>query len=262
MILTSSDPFCLAGKTAAVTGAASGIGEAIARLFGRRGARVAVLDVDAENGERVVASMREEGSDADFVACDVAREDAVGAAFAAVAERFGRLDVLVNNAGIGHVGTIATTSEQDLDRLYAVNVKGVFLCTKHALPLLLGSRGVICNLASIASLIGVAERFAYAMSKGAVLAMTRSVALDYMDAGVRCNCICPARIHTPLVDGFLARNYPGREAEMLATLARYQPMGRMGTPEEVAETALFLCSDASRFLTGQALPLDGGKLCG
>jgi NAD(P)-dependent dehydrogenase (short-subunit alcohol dehydrogenase family) len=221
-----------------------------------------VLELDAEAGARVVAELRAEGSDAEFVACDVTQEPAVGKAFAKVLERFGKLDILVNNAGIGHVGTVASTSEADFDRLYAVNVKGVFLCTKHAIGHLVGARGVICNLASIASLIGIADRFAYSMTKGAVLTMTKSVALDYMAAGVRCNCICPARIHTPFVDGYLAKNYPGREAEMFDKLAAYQPMGRMGTPQEVAEMALFLCSDASRFVTGQALPLDGGKLCG
>jgi len=262
MILTSPDPFCLQGKVAAITGAGSGIGAAIARLFGQRGASVAVLELDTEAGSRVVAELRAQGCDAEFVACDVTQEPAVGKAFAKTVERFGKLDILVNNAGIGHVGTVASTSEADFDRLFAVNVKGVFLCTKHAIGHLVGSHGVICNLASIASLIGIADRFAYSMTKGAVLTMTKSVALDYMAAGVRCNCICPARIHTPFVDGYLAKNYPGREAEMFDKLAAYQPMGRMGTPQEVAEMALFLCSDASRFVTGQALPLDGGKLCG
>jgi len=262
MILTSPDPFCLQGKVAAITGAGSGIGAAVARLFGQRGAQVAVLELDAATGSRVAAEMRSKGSDAEFVPCDVTQEAAVGTAFARVVERFGKLDILVNNAGIGHVGTVATTTEADFDRLYAVNVKGVFLCTKHAIAHLITTHGVICNLASIASLIGIADRFAYSMTKGAVLTMTKSVALDYMQHGVRCNCICPARIHTPFVDGYLAKNYPGHEAEMFAQLAAYQPMGRMGTPEEVAEMALFLCSDASRFVTGQALPLDGGKLCG
>ena len=258
----SPDPFRLDGKVAAITGAGSGIGAAIARLFGRRGARVAVLELDVAAGSSVVDDLRGRGVDAEFVPCDVTQEAAVQAAVAAVTARFAQLDVLVNNAGIGHVGTIATTSERDFDRVHAVNVKGVFLCTKHALPHLIARRGTICNLASIASLIAIADRFAYSATKGAVLAMTRSVALDFMAQGVRCNCICPARIHTPFVDGYLQENYPGREREMFEKLAAYQPMGRMGTPEEVAAMALFLCSDASRFVTGQAFPLDGGKLCG
>jgi 2-keto-3-deoxy-L-fuconate dehydrogenase len=258
MIQTSSDPFRLDGKVVAITGAGSGIGAAIALLFAQRGASTAVLELDPEAGRRVEHELRGQRLVAEFVPCDVTQEAAVAAAFARVVERYGRLDVLVNNAGIGHVGSLATTTEQDFDRLYAVNVKGVFLCSKHALPHLVARQGVICNLASIASLIGIADRFAYSMTKGAVLTMTRSIALDYMAQGVRCNCICPARIHTPFVDGYLQQNYPGREQEMFAKLAAYQPMGRMGTPLEVAEMALFLCSDACRFVTGQALPLDCG----
>lgn len=261
MIQTVSDSFRLDGKVAAITGAGSGIGAAIANLFAARGARVAVLEIDEEAGRRTVDVLRDQGGDVELFACDVTRDASVAAAFPAVRARFGQLDVLVNNAGIGHVGTVESTTEADFDRLYAVNVKGVFLGTKHALPHLLERRGVICNMASIASLIGIADRFAYSMTKGAVLTMTKSVAIDYMDRGIRCNCICPARIHTPFVDGYLAANYPGKEQEMFDKLAAYQPMGRMGTPHEVAEMALFLCSDASGFVTGQAFPLDGGKLC-
>jgi NAD(P)-dependent dehydrogenase (short-subunit alcohol dehydrogenase family) len=261
MILTSPDPFRLDGKVAAITGAGSGIGAAIALLFAQRGAKVAVLDLDATNGARVVADLRGHGLTAEFVPCDVTHDATVAGAFARVVECWGHLDILVNNAGIGHVGNLANTAEGDFDRLYAVNVKGLFLCSKHALPHLLARQGVICNLASIASLIGIADRFAYSMTKGAVLTMTKSIAIDYMAQGLRCNCICPARIHTPFVDGYLEKNYPGQEREMYQKLAAYQPMGRMGTPMEVAETALYLCSDASRFVTGQALPLDGGKLC-
>ncbi len=262
MTAPSPDPFRLDGKVAAITGAGSGIGAAIATLFGQRGARIAVLELDAASGAAIADTLRKGGIDAEFVSCDVTQDALVAGAIARVVARFHGLDILVNNAGIGHVGTLASTTEQDLDRLYAVNVKGVFLCSKHALPHLVKARGVVCNLASIASLIGIAERFAYSMTKGAVLTMTKSIALDFMAQGVRCNCICPARIHTPFVDGYLAKNYPGREPEMFQRLAAYQPMGRMGTPQEVAEMALFLCSDASRFVTGTAFPLDGGKLCG
>ena len=261
MTSPSPDPFRLDGKVAAITGAGSGIGAAIARLFARRGAAVAVLEIDDAAGARMVEELRGGGADAELFACDVTSGAAVGSAFTALADRFGRLDVLVNNAGIGHVGNLADTTEADFDRLFAVNCKGVFLCSQHAMPQLVARGGVICNMASIASLIGVADRFAYSMTKGAVLTMTKSIAIDYMAAGVRCNCICPARIHTPFVDAYLAKNYPGQEQAMFDQLAAWQPMGRMGTPEEVAEMALFLCTDASRFVTGQAIPLDGGKLC-
>jgi NAD(P)-dependent dehydrogenase (short-subunit alcohol dehydrogenase family) len=249
--------FDLSGKTAAVTGAGSGIGRAIAELFARQGARVAVLDVDETGSGQTVQAISRAGGAAEAIYCDVSRADQVAAAFG----RIGRLQILVNNAGIAHIGTVETTAEADLDRLYAVNVKGVHLCTRAALPLLLAAGGgVILNMASIAGLVGIADRFAYSMTKGAVLAMTRSVALDYMKRGIRCNAICPARVHTPFVDGYLAKNYPGREAEMFRVLSEYQPIGRMATPEEVAAMALYLCSDEAAFITGQAFPIDGGVL--
>src|SRR5436190_169305 len=158
-------------------------------------------------------------------------------------------------------GAIADTGPADLDRLYAVNVRGVFLCARAAVTRMLArGRGVILNMASIASLVGVADRFAYSMTKGAVLTMTMSIALDYVKRGIRCNCICPARIHTPFVDAYVARHYAGREQEILRQLSAYQPIGRMGTPEEVAYLALYLCSDEAAFVTGQAYPIDGGVL--
>ena len=167
----------------------------------------------------------------------------------------------MNNAGIAHVGTIEQTTPDDLERLYRVNIQGVYLCARAIIPQMLRQGGgVILNMASIASLIGIPDRFAYSMTKGAVLSMTRSIAVDYMKRGIRCNCICPARIHTPFVDGYLAANYPGREREMLQALSEYQPIGRMGTPDEVAQLALYLCADESGFVTGQAYPLDGGVL--
>src|SRR5262245_6772867 len=251
--------FDLQGKTAVVTGAGSGIGAAIARLFARRGATIVAADRDAPAARQIVDGIASAGGAATAHQCDVADPASVDALFAALARANSSVDVLVNNAGIAHVGTIEQTTPDDLDRLYRVNVAGVYLCARAAIPVMLRQgKGVILNMCSIAALVGLPDRFAYSMTKGAVLTMTRSIAVDYMKRGIRCNCICPARIHTPFVDGYLATNYPGREAEMMRTLSEYQPIGRMGTPEEVATLALYLCSDESAFVTGQAYPLDGG----
>jgi 2-keto-3-deoxy-L-fuconate dehydrogenase len=252
--------FDLHQKVAVVTGAGSGIGAAIATLFARQGARTIVLDLN-DSADATVETIRAAGGDAVARRCDVAAPDAVTRTFSEVHATFGTLDILVNNAGIAHVGTIEQTTPEDLDRLYAVNVRGVFLCSRAAVEIMLQhGGGVIVNMASIASLVGLPDRFAYLMTKGAVLTMTRSVAIDYVKRGIRCNCICPARVQTPFVEGYLRANYPGREDEMRRTLAAYQPIGRMGTPEEVAALALYLCSDEAAFVTGQAYPIDGGVL--
>src|SRR5262249_53400269 len=193
--------------------------------------------------------------------CDVSNAEEVKQVFRTIDAEFHRIDILVNNAGIAHVGDVAHTAETDFDHVYSVNVKGVFLCAQAAIEVMLRQNGgVILNMASITSLIGVPERFAYSMSKGAVLTMTKSIAVDYVKKNIRCNCICPARVHTPFVDGFVTKNYPGREQEILKKLAEYQPIGRMGTPEEVAALSLYLCSDEASFVTGQAFPIDGGVL--
>ena len=192
--------------------------------------------------------------------CELSTQDDVARAFADVQRRFGPLDILVNSAGVAHVGTVEQTTEADFDRVYAVNVKGVYNCLKVGVVAMKGRGGVILNVASVAATVGIADRFAYSMSKGAVLTMTLSVARDYIHQDIRCNCISPARVHTPFVDGFLARNYPGREAEVFDQLAKTQPIGRMGKPSEIAELALFLCSDAASFITGSDYPIDGGFL--
>lgn len=243
---------------ALVTGGGSGIGREICRLFAREGARVALFEIDPEAGAATVADIEAEGGSAMLFTCDVSRQADVAEAFAAAERHLGPVEVLVNNAGISHVGTVETTSEEDFDRIFAVNVKGVYNCLQAAVGSMMGRGGVILNLASVASMVGIPERFAYGMSKGAVLTMTYSVATDYVRDGIRCNSIAPGRVHTPFVDGFLAKNYPGQEAEMFEKLAGTQPIGRMGRPEEIASLALFLCSDDAAFITGTNVPIDGG----
>jgi NAD(P)-dependent dehydrogenase (short-subunit alcohol dehydrogenase family) len=252
--------FDLTQKVAVVTGAGSGIGAAIAALFARQGARVVIVD-SSDSAETTAARIAAAGGDATARRCNVAEPDEVARTFRDIAAEYGRLHILVNNAGIAHVGTIERTAPEDLDRLYAVNVRGVFLCSKAAVEIMLAQgHGVILNMASIAALVGVPERFAYSMTKGAVHTMTMSIAIDYVKRGIRCNCICPARVQTPFVDGYLRENYPGREDEMRRVLNAYQPIGRMATPEEVAALPLYLCSDEAAFVTGQAYPIDGGVL--
>jgi NAD(P)-dependent dehydrogenase (short-subunit alcohol dehydrogenase family) len=250
--------FKLTDKTAVVTGAGSGIGQSVALLFAEQGARVVALDLDLDAAKKTAQGAKPETIFA--VECDVANSASVSEAFAEIDGVLGKLDILVNSAGVAHVGSLTNTDEEAFDRLYRVNVKGTYLCSRAAVERMLPqSSGVIVNLASIASFIGLEDRFAYSMTKGAVLTMTRSIAVDYMGK-IRCNCVAPARIHTPFVDSFLAKNYPGKEREMFETLAAFQPIGRMGKPEEVAALILYLCSDEAAFITGAAFPIDGGVL--
>ena len=244
---------------AVITGAASGIGKAIAEKMSAQGAEVYLLDRDSAQGEALAATLSAAGHKAYYKDCDVTDTAATAALLKSIGAVNG-IDILVNNAGVAHVGNLENTSEADLDRLYQVNIKGVYNCSKAAIAFMKQKGGVILNLASIAASTGIADRFAYSMTKGAVRAMTYSIAKDYVSYGIRCNCISPARIHTPFVDGFIAKNYPGQEAEMFEKLSKTQPIGRMGTPEEVADFAAFLCSDKASFLTGTDYPIDGGFL--
>lgn len=247
--------FELNDKKAVVTGGGSGIGRAIATLFAERGAIVHVVDLNDAASAGVVEEIRAQGGQAVGHACDVSRQADVKA----LMERIGPIDILVNNAGIAHIGKADDTSEEDFDRVMSVNVKGVYNCLHAAIPQLRANGGgVIVNMASVAAWVGIKERFAYSTAKGAVMAMTLSVAKDYLQDGIRCNSISPGRVHTPFVDGFLARNYPGREAEMFAQLSKTQPIGRMATPAEVASLALYLCSNEAAFITGTDYPIDGG----
>lgn len=236
--------FSLAGKHAVVTGGASGIGQAIAQLFTRQGAIVHTVDLKPGDIERGYP-------------CDVSSQSEVDKVFASIP----RIDILVNSAGVSHIGRADNTSEEDFDRICRINVKGVYNCLHAAIPRMKADGGgVVLNICSVAATAGLNDRFAYSMSKGAVLSMTLSVAKDYIQDNIRCNCVSPARVHTAFVDGFLQKNYPGREAEVFEKLSRSQPIGRMGRPEEVASTALFLCSDEAAFITGADYPVDGGFL--
>jgi 2-keto-3-deoxy-L-fuconate dehydrogenase len=241
-----------------VTGAGSGIGRAVALKFAANGAAVHLLDVRGPDAEAVAAEISGGGGIAHAHACDVTDQAGVISTFASISQ-LGPIRILVNNAGVSHIGNVERTTEQDFDQVFRVNVKGYYNCIKACVGYMKkNDAGVILNMASVAGSAGLTDRFAYSTSKGAVIAMTYSVARDYISHNIRCNCISPARVHTPFVDGYLRNNYPGREQEIYDKLAKTQPIGRMGEPEEVAALALFLCSDAASFITGVDYPLDGG----
>ena len=240
-----------------MTGAASGIGEAIAHTLARAGAAVFVADRDDQSGPRVAATIESEGGRARFVRLDVTSEEDCAAAARTVADAHGALDVLVNNAGIGHVGTVVTTTGPDMDRLYAVNVRGVFNATKAFIDGMLARRsGVIVNMASIGGVLGIRDRLAYCTTKAAVVGLTKSLAMDHATEGIRVNCVCPGRVQTPFVSARL-REYPDPEAAF-REMSSSQAIGRMGRPEEIAAAVLYLASDEAAFVTGTAFLIDGG----
>jgi NAD(P)-dependent dehydrogenase (short-subunit alcohol dehydrogenase family) len=254
-----SNIFDLSGKVAVVTGAGSGIGESIAKIFAQQGALVAVLEVNDEAANRVCKDIEKEGGKCATYHCDISNHNQVVDTFRSISDQFGSLDIMVNNAAVAHIGNVESTTEADMDRLYKINIKGAYSCLHAAVKEMKKcGGGAILNLASIASVVALADRFAYSMSKGAILTMTYSVAKDYVAENIRCNAIGPARVHTPFVDGYLAQNYPGREKEMYDKLSKTQPIGRMGTPDEIAHLALYLCSDEAGFVTGSFYPIDGG----
>ena len=249
--------FSLKNKKAIITGAGSGIGKSIAVMFASQGAEVHIIELSDESAKSTLQEITNNNGNAYVHICNVAKQKEVVKVF----EQIGQHDILVNNAGIAHVGKAETTSEEDFDRVISVNVKGVYNCIFASVPRMKkNGGGVIINMASVAAWCGLDDRFVYSTAKGAVAAMTLSVAKDYIHDNIRCNSISPGRVHTPFVDGFLQKNYPGREEEMFEKLSKTQPIGRMAKPEEVASLALYLCSDEASFITGTDYPIDGGFL--
>jgi NAD(P)-dependent dehydrogenase (short-subunit alcohol dehydrogenase family) len=246
--------FQLTNKVAVITGGGSGIGKAMSVLFAKQGAIVHIIELSEDNAKQTVDEIIATGGKAFAHSCNVANQQQVLATFEAI----GNCNILINNAGIAHIGKADTTPETDFDRVMNVNVKGAYNCIYAAIPKLRGNGGIIINMASIASNVGIADRFVYSVTKGAIKAMTMSVARDYIKEGIRCNSISPARVHTPFVDGFLKNNYAGKEAEMFEKLSQSQPIGRMAEPQEIASLALYLCSEEASFITGCDYPIDGG----
>ncbi len=250
--------FDLTNKVALVTGGASGIGLAISKVFAKQGAYVHILELNSTLAEKVAAELKAEGGQAEAHEVNVANQASVVKVIDAINAKH-PINILVNNAGIAHVGKADTTSEADFDRIYEVNIKGVYNCLFATIPhLKANGGGVILNMSSIAATVGIPDRFSYSAAKGAVYSMTLSVARDYLADNIRCNSVSPARVHTPFVDGFIAKNYEGREEEIFEKLSKSQPIGRMAKPQEIGALALYLCSDEAAFTTGCDYLIDGG----
>lgn len=253
--------FNLKNKVSIITGGGSGIGKAIATVFAEQGSSVCILELNKSAADDTVNTLLNKQYQVKGYSCNVADQQEVKNIVNSIIQEFGRVDILVNCAGIAHIGKLENTSEADFDKLFNVNVKGVYNAMQAVItPMKNQKSGVILNLASVASSVGIADRFAYSMTKGAVFTMTLSVAKDYVKEGIRCNSISPGRVHTPFVDGFLKANYPGKEEEMFEKLSKTQPIGRMAEPMEIAHLALYLCSDEASFITGTDYPIDGGFL--
>lgn len=247
--------FLLHQKTAVVTGGGSGIGKEVCIILAKQGAKVYVVDLSEQSANDTVEIIKKEGGQATALVIDVSNQKVLMTAYAQIEA----VHILVNCAGISHIGNATNTEEQDFEKIFNVNVKGVYNSLHAAIPIMQKSGGgAIVNISSIVAKVGVSDRFAYGMSKGAVHAMTLSVAKDFIKDNIRCNSISPGRVHTPFVDGFLKKNYPGKEAEMFDKLSKTQPIGRMGKPVEIAHQVLYLCSDEASFITGSDYAIDGG----
>ena len=247
--------FQLNNKIALVTGGGSGIGKEVCKVLAKQGAHVIVVDVNTDSAKGTIDEITANGNTAEALTLDVTNQAAVTTSF----EKLKSLDILVNCAGISHIGSATSTNETDFEKVFQVNVKGVYNCLQAGVNVMKKSGGgSIVNISSIAAKVGLSDRFAYSMSKGAVHAMTMSVAKDYIKDNIRCNSVSPGRVHTPFVDGFLKKNYPGQEAEMFEKLSKTQPIGRMGLPIEVAHQVLYLCSEEAAFITGSDFSIDGG----
>jgi len=249
--------FSLKNKVVIITGGSSGIGRAISILFAQQGAEVHIFDLQSPLSDETISEVKQFNTSSNFHPVDITNETLVLDEINSLE----KIDILINNAGIAQIGNVENTSSKDFQKIFDVNVKGAFNCIKAVIPIMVNNKsGIILNMASVASSVGIPDRFGYSMTKGAIKSMTQSIAKDYISKGIRCNCISPARVHTPFVDGFIQKNYPNNQDEMFKKLSASQPIGRMAKPIEIAHLALYLCSDEASFATGCDYPLDGGFL--